>query len=297
MMKAFIFGEVLWDIYPDSRFIGGAPLNFAAHFAKCGGESYLCSAIGKDELAKETLCAVQQLSVNTKYISQSDKATGRCMVTLDENSVPSYKLLADTAYDDIPYPNLKNEAFDALYFGTLALRAESNFNCLRKIVENNRFDEIFVDVNIRKPHISEATLRYAVNNATVLKLSDEELPVVLQLLHMEKLSPEETAKRLCKVSEKLKTVIVTLGEKGSFAYDKQTDGVIHCAAQKTTAVSTVGAGDSFSAAFLSEYLRGKSLADCLAFASKISGFVVSHKEAVPDYDRSAIGQAIRNHKK
>lgn len=287
-MKALVFGEVLWDIYPDSKFIGGAPLNFAAHFAKCGGESYLCTAIGSDSLASETLCAAEGLCVNTKYISTSAKPTGRCIVTLDESGAPSYKLLADTAYDDIQSPDLEGEAFSALYFGTLALRGESNFNRLKKIVENNNFGEIFVDVNIRKPHISEKVLNYALNSATILKLSDEELPFVLQLCGMEKLSASEAAKRLCNASAKLKTVIVTLGEKGALAYDKKTESIAECAAQKVSAVSAVGAGDSFSAAFLSEYLRGKTIGSCLEFASKISGIVVSHKEAVPDYDIATI---------
>ena len=100
-MKVLAFGEVLWDMYPQGGYIGGASLNFAAHFKKCGGEAWLVTSVGKDELGNETVEIVKNLGINTQYISYADKETGKCLVTLDSNHIPSYNLLDNVAYDYI----------------------------------------------------------------------------------------------------------------------------------------------------------------------------------------------------
>lgn len=281
-MKALSFGEVLWDVYPDNKYIGGAPLNYAAHFVKCGGEAYIASAVGNDDLGTETYTAIQNLRVNTEYITRCEKQTGRCMVTLDENSVPSYNLLEDTAYDYI-LPPTDGRGFDVLYFGTLALRGENNRACIEKIIKNAKFGEIFVDINIRKPFVSKTALDIALNNATILKISDEELPTVAELASLSTAEPEKAAKELCEKFQGIKLVIITMGSDGSAIYSRADDVFEKCSAQKVQAVSTVGAGDSFSAAFTAKYLQNEPISACMEFAAKISGYVVSQKGAIPDY--------------
>lgn len=283
-MKVLTFGEILWDIYPEDKFIGGAPLNFAAHFVKCGGNSSILSAVGKDELGDETIDAVKGLHVGTEYITKVPAQTGKCLVTLDKNSVPRYDLLSDVAYDYISYNREESEKFDVLYFGTLALRSANNLNCIKHIMKNNGFNEVFVDINIRKPFISEETLKFSLENATIIKISDEELPFVENVIKTGSSSPEIFAKKLCECYPNLKVVVVTLGSEGALAYERESGNITKCPAQKVKVSSTVGAGDSFSAAFLSMYLKNRKISDCLEFASKVSGFVVSAKGAIPDYD-------------
>ena len=103
-MKLLSFGEVLWDIYPDKKCLGGAPLNFAAHFVKAGGEADIITAVGNDSLGAKTLEGIRRLGVGTGYVAEVNAPTGRCLVTLDENSVPTYDLLSGVAYDMIPPP-------------------------------------------------------------------------------------------------------------------------------------------------------------------------------------------------
>ena len=183
-VKALSFGEILWDIYPDERFIGGAPLNFAAHLARHGGDISMLSAVGNDPWGAETLVAVRRLGIGGKYLAVSaGKQTGRCLVTLSEDGTPSYDLLQDVAYDYIRCDGLA-ESFDLLYFGTLALRSGYNLHTLERLLAENAFGEIFVDVNIRLPFCSAEVLSFCVENATVLKVSTEELPTVLELLGM-----------------------------------------------------------------------------------------------------------------
>ena len=100
-MKALVFGEILFDVYPDKKCIGGAPLNFAAHLKCQGVDSCLLTAVGKDALGDEAICITEGFGIDTSFVCRSDKPTGQVTVTLDENGVPSYLVHTDTAYDNI----------------------------------------------------------------------------------------------------------------------------------------------------------------------------------------------------
>ena len=279
-MNVLSFGEVLWDVYPDNKYIGGAPLNFAAHFVKNGGKASMLSAVGNDELGHETIKVVEGFGVGTNYIAiHNHKETGKCLVTLNEKMIPSYNLLSDVAYDEISYPQL-NEDFDVLYFGTLALRSEANLDSLNKVLKNYTFKEVFVDMNIRPPHYSKQSIELALQKATLIKISDEELPTVLKEMNLDETTD---AKALCDLYPQLKVVMITKGEKGSSVYCKEEGQEYAIEAKKVEVVSTVGAGDSFSASFLASYLKGASIDECLEKATEISAYVVSKKDAIPDY--------------
>ena len=289
-MKLISFGEVLWDVYPTNKFIGGAPLNFAAHFAKCGGESFMISGVGDDELGKDTIKAVKDLGVNTDFIYVSkEKETGKCLVTLSENGIPSYNLLSDTAYDNIKaYDSLNMNDFNVLYFGSLALRSENNFSLIKQLSKGFG-GEIFVDINIRPPHFSAETVKFAFSTATMIKISDEELPTVTKLVFGEEIcSPELSLDKLKETFKNLKLIINTLGEKGSMVLKTNSGEIFYEKAEKVKVASTVGAGDSFAATFLYEFLKGSEIKTCLRNAAKVSGFVVSQNGAVPEYDYSKL---------
>lgn len=280
-MKILAFGEILWDVYPDKAYIGGAPLNFGGHLAKQGVEVHLFSAVGKDKLGEDALDVLKAWGVGTDYVSVIDVETGKCLVTLDKNSVPSYNLLSNVAWDRIEGDI--NESFDVLYFGTLALRSEVNFNTVTKLLKKGCFSEIFCDMNIRAPHYSSRTVKLALENATIVKISDEELNCVMTEAGLEAGAAEDCAIRLSQAYPNLKTVLVTLGEKGSFAYVAEDKKFYRAEGKKVKVASTVGAGDSFSASFLCRYLEKKSVDECLEHATNISAYVVSCYDAVPDY--------------
>ncbi len=283
-MKVLAFGEVLWDIYSNSEHIGGAPLNFAAHFKKCGGKSWIITAVGNDSLGINAVDEIEKMGINSEYITYSDKETGKCIVTLDVNQIPTYKLLDDVAYDYIKNPNIDGSNFNVLYFGTLSLRNENNKAVLRQIVSENNFGEVFVDMNIRSPYYSNDVVRFACENATIVKISEEELPVVMRFVSEVAFSVKESAQIIGKEFKNVKMVIITRGDKGAFVYDCTNEKSYERESQKVKVVSTVGAGDSFSAAFLAVYLKTNDIAKSLDFSTKISGYVVSRNEAIPDYD-------------
>ena len=282
-MKVLSFGEILWDIYPHEQHIGGAPLNFAAHFVKQGGDAYMLSAIGEDDMGKSALSFLKEHGIHTDHVFVSRmKETGKCLVTLDGQGIPNYNLLRDVAYDEIPMPDLKGADFDAFYFGTLALRSEKNRETVSEILKDSDFEEVFVDINIRPPFVTADVIRFACENATILKISEEELPTVTKSLFDREQNAAESAKIIADTFNNIKIILVTKGENGSFAYECKTGMIRHCEAVKVKVKSTVGAGDSFSATFLHGFLAGRRLEDCLRSASKISAFVCSKAEAIPE---------------
>ena len=287
-MKVLSFGEIIWDVYPDEKHLGGAPLNFAAHFAKQGGEAYVLSALGDDELGNEALNKLSLWKVNAEYVSVlSGKDTGKCLVTLNECGVPSYNIVRDSAYDYIDCSSV-SDGFDALYFGTLVLRNEYNRRGLAELIKSHSFKEIFVDVNLREPFISRESLMLCMENATVLKISDEELSAVSKILYNTEYDYKNIVTEISKTFQNIKFIIITLGEKGSYAYDVHNKTSFSCAAERVTVASTVGAGDSFSAVFLYKYMCGFDIDSCLKSASRISAYVVSKTEAVPEYDQDIL---------
>ncbi len=282
-MRILSFGEVLWDIYPDKECLGGAPLNFAAHFVKQGGEAYMLSALGDDDLGHRALDFLKSRNVKGDFVPLlSEMETGKCLVSLDEKRVPTYNLVCESAYDYIDTSTVCGD-FDVLYFGTLALRTEHNRRELSALLESRSFKDIFADVNLRKPFINRESILMCAENATVLKISDEELSEFSRVLFGEVLDSNSVIKAICSAYKNVKIIIITKGGEGSYAYDCKAEKGFSSAAKKVTVVSTVGAGDSFSAAFLYKYLSGADIADCLETASKISAFVVSRTEAIPDY--------------
>ncbi len=288
--KILAVGEILWDVYPDRKTIGGAPLNFAAHAVRCGAESALLSAVGDDGLGRDAVRALGDFGVATRYVQQNGFPTGQCTVRLDGSGLPVYEILRDTAYDRLTadeevQAHIAAEHFDALCFGTLVQRSPISRRAVRAVAEKCPFGEIFCDVNLREDCYDADSVTYCLSHATILKISMEEEPAMRALAGY--LPGENTpcgiAEAIAAAYRNIKIVLVTLGKDGSFAYNAVSGDRYRQPSVGDTVVSTVGAGDSFSAAWLTGYLTGEPLERCMKRAAAVSGIVVAHKEAVPDY--------------
>ena len=288
--KILSIGEIIWDIYPNKKTIGGAPLNFSAHSVLCGAESTLISAIGNDPLGEEALIALKDFGVNCKYIKKSEKSTGQCIVTLDNNAIPHYNVLRNVAYDDIrldqaDFEDIQRERYDAFYFGTLIQREETARKAVHALVEKCQFPNILCDVNLRPDCYDKTSVDFCLKHATILKVSIEEEPLlrVLGDYIPENNSAQSIAEALSNAYPQLEVIILTLGKDGSFAYTVKDKAAHRQSAIGDKVVSTVGAGDSFSAAWLTSYLSKKPMDECMKKAAEVSGFVVAHTQAVPLY--------------
>lgn len=282
-MKILAFGEIIFDILNGNASMGGAPLNFCAHAVRAGAEAYLLSAVGEDALGDEALKKIPRYGVSAEYITRSKEyPTGSCVVSLDRAGVPSYKITENTAYDSIIVHKELPEELDALYFGTLALRSSRNRKTLKKLLKGNEFGEVFVDLNIRPPFYSKESVLMGLENATILKVSEEELPLVMRIVFGGGYTIDTAIYVLSHKFPNLKLILLTRGERGSLAYDQYDGKIYTCDAVKIEVVSTVGAGDSFSATFLVNYLRGDSCKVSLQKASEVSAYVVSREGAIPE---------------
>lgn len=279
-MKILAVGEIIFDIFDGEAEIGGAPLNFCAHCAACGAESAIISAVGNDALAWVAIEKLREFGVNTEYVQRNALPTGQCIVTVN-NGNPEYNVLRPAAYDIIQADD-KIYSADVFSFGTLIQRDEISRNTVENILSKGKFNEIFCDINLRKDCYDRESCLLCLENATILKISDEEEPMLREFGFYESSDDEkETVKAICAVFENIRLVLFTKGENGSLVYDKTENKFYEISAEKANVVSTVGAGDSYSAAFLCEFLKSGNVRDAAKAGSELSAFVVSHREAVP----------------
>ncbi len=285
--SVLVFGEIIWDVYPDKQCIGGAPLNFAAHFVRAGGKAALLSAVGDDHLADPALDFLSQNGVDTAYVARLPYPTGRCDVTLSPQGIPSYFVVPDVAYDHIPAASdlparAAADGYDLLYFGTLAQRSESRAALSLLLTEGN-FSRLFCDINLRPACYDAQSVENCLSYATDLKISDEEEPLLREIAgYLPPSAPVSDAPAaLLARYPRLENILLTCGADGAILYRRDT-APLAVPAAPATVVSTVGAGDSFSAAWFYHTLMGDDPLACLTAAARRAAFVISHSEAVPE---------------
>ena len=282
MKRCLTFGEVLYDVYPTHKKIGGAPLNFGAHFAKLGGESYLCSAVGCDTLADELISEVKALGVDTSLVGIKDGIpTAYCKVTYNGDE-PVYTLPLGVSYDFITYGD-DERVYDIIYFGTLAVRSSTSYETLRALLHRAGGGFRFFDINLRQHFYSEALIRELLGYSDAVKLNRDEYEYVNRVFGLSADTVEAFTRDL---AEKfgISLVIVTLDKDGAAVYDSRTDTFITSPIKPGEFVSAVGAGDSFSACFMYNYLSGAPISSCMEKATALASLVVGVEAAVPEYD-------------
>lgn len=282
-MKILAIGEIIFDIFGNDAAIGGAPLNFCAHCVACGTQAALVSGVGSDEYGSAALKYLHSFGVEPCFVCRNELETGKCIVSV-ENGNPSYNVLRPAAYDSIQtdISAIKAYSADVFAFGTLVQREEKSRNAVKAILRNCSFDNIFCDVNLRKGCYDAESCRLCLENATILKLSSEEEPLLAQFGFYESdNNQEKLLKNIAKSFGNIRLILYTKGEKGSVIFDAANGRYEYFSALKTTVVSTVGAGDSYSAAFLCEYLKSGDIAKAGEAGTKLSAYVVSVKEAIP----------------
>lgn len=285
-MKILAVGEIIFDVFNGEAEIGGAPLNFCAHCAARGAESAIVSGIGSDEFGETAIKYLENFGVKTDFVFKNEFQTGRCLVTV-ENGSPSYNVLCPSAYDkisltDSDVDNIKKFGADVFAFGTLIQRDAVSRKAVSDILSACRFTEIFCDVNLRRDCYDRESCLKCLENATILKISAEEEPLLSEFgLYVSSADEKEICQNICRKFENIRLVLFTKGENGSLVYDKSKNEFHEISAVKAEVVSTVGAGDSYSAAFLCEYLKSGNIAKAAEAGARLSAFVVSHREAVP----------------
>ena len=269
-------GEIVWDCLPGGRKLGGAPVNFAYHCKELGAESYPVSAVGNDALGDETLQQCRSYGLCTDYIGRNSLPTSRVLVTLDAAGVPSYEIVQNVAWDALKAdPKILSLAAraDAVCWGSLAQRNSDSRRAIMKILDAVPKDAIRVfDINIRQDYYSREVVEESLAKATILKLNEDELPLVLQLIGANDI--DTIIKRYS-----LDYLIYTSG--ASFSEIYSPEGVVsHIETPKVKVADTVGAGDCFTAAFVTSLLGGESASEAHAKAVTMSAWLCTLPGAI-----------------
>ena len=269
-MDFISFGEILFDVFPDKATLGGAPLNVAGHLTKLGLNGAILSAVGNDELGKRALNEIEALGLSTDMIATLDYETGKAIITLNGKNA-EYEFNDPCAWDNIPLQALP-ENVTLIYYGTL-----------KELLNSVQSQHRFFDVNIRKHFYSDEIIKEGVENATILKLNDEEVDIVLDALKIE-MRGYRGLEELFK-EYNLDLILLTKGKEGTMCYKNKWYRV-PCAPVEV--VDTVGAGDSLSAGFLASYIKTGDLEKSLLFGSHIADYVVTKRGAIPEYDDNLV---------
>ena len=258
-------GEVLWDIFPSGRKAGGAPINFVYHATTSGADGYAISAIGDDELGREIFDLVDKIGIK-HLIDTVAQPTGTVYVELRDGNA-EYTITDNVAWDFIPFNDeMKSLAqkTDAVCFGTLAQRSEVSRESIRKFLSYTP-DRVYkiLDLNLRNNFYSDTLIDESIKLCNVLKVNDDEFLFIKKLYSKSDISDDEAVKWMM-AEFNLKYFILTSGADYSEIYSPAQKS--HIETPRVVVVDTVGAGDSFTGAFVAAILKGEDLKSAHAAA-------------------------------
>lgn len=276
-------GEVLWDMLPSGKQLGGAPANFAYHITQFGLPGLVVSAVGNDHLGDEIIETFD--SKGLKYlIEKVPSPTGTVQIELDDAGVPQYEIRENAAWDNIPLtPALRELAHHtkAVCFGSLAQRSAEGRRTIAAFIDEmpHQSDTLIIfDANLRQNFYDKEILEESMQRCNILKINDEELNVISRLFDF----PDTDIMLQCRWlldRYSLKALILTCGMNGSYIFTPDTTSFIPT--PEVEVADTIGAGDSFTAAFIASILKGDSITEAHARAVATSAFVCTKKGAMP----------------
>lgn len=276
-------GEALWDVLPEGKKIGGAPANFAYHVSQFGLPSCVVSAVGADALGREIIENFTSKGL-THLLPEVPYPTGTVQVEIDQAGIPQYDIRENVAWDNIPFtPQLEALArrTRAVCFGSLAQRNVVSRNTIGSFLDAmpRRDDSLVVfDVNLRQGFYNKEILCDSMSRCNILKINDEELVAVSRMFGYPGIDLQDKCWILLG-KYNLKMLILTCGINGSYVF---TPGnVSFMPTPKVEVADTVGAGDSFTAAFIANILKGRPVAEAHAKAVQTSAFVCTKNGAMP----------------
>lgn len=276
-------GEALWDVLPEGKKIGGAPANFAYHVSQFGLESCVVSAIGDDKLGDEIIENFDAKNL-TRLIEKVPYPTGTVQVEIDQAGVPQYEIKENVAWDNIPCTDRLQQLAQetrAVCFGSLAQRSVVSRTTINKFLDampHNGDELVVFDINLRQSFYNAEILENSMRRCNILKINDEELVTISRLFGWPGIDLEDKCWLLLGKFN-LKMLILTCGVNGSYVF---TPGnYSFCETPAVEVADTVGAGDSFTAAFISSIIKGKSIREAHQTAVAVSAYVCTQNGAMP----------------
>ncbi|MCW8803089.1 MAG: PfkB family carbohydrate kinase [Ignavibacteriaceae bacterium] len=284
MLKITAIGEILFDLYPESKNLGGAPLNFLYHIYMLTRQGNIISRIGSDVLGKKVLDFLNNSGIYCGYIQEDhNHPTGVTTVTLDENKVPTFSIDINTAYDFIESSKQLDKLIeletDCLYFGSLAQRGKVTRGTVQSLLNKNI--KYFCDLNIRHPFYTTEVIEKSITVANVLKINIDELELMHRLFLKNSFDLYNSSSELMKKFN-IDLLAVTKGAEGSVLMrDTMIDDF---KLDPVEVIDTVGAGDAFSAILCLGYLKNLDLNLINQLANEFAIEICKIKGALPETD-------------
>jgi fructokinase len=287
-------GELLWDLFPSGKQLGGAPANFAYITNLLGDTGIPASRVGRDVLGDEALAQLAGLGLVAASVQQDPAhPTGTVKVEVDDRGQPRYDISESVAWDFLEWTQPWQQvagATDALCFGSLAQRSAPSRRTIRSFLRALRPEAIRIfDVNLRQGFYTAQVLAESMQLANIVKLNHEELPRIMGLFELDHRNEEDSARRLLS-SYHLKLLCVTRGNGGSLLMS--TAECDEHPGFRVRVADTVGAGDAFTAALVHGYLRQTSLAQINETANRVGAWVASQPGAMPAVKSGGLAAAL-----
>jgi fructokinase len=281
-------GELLWDLLPGGARLGGTTTNFSVFCARLGNRAVLVSSVGDDQYGRNAGSILVQPNLDLQLQLDPAHSTGTVEVTFSKDNQPSYNIPLGVAWDFIRLtPGLLEVAptVDAVCFGTLAQRHEASRSTIQAFIEATAPQCVRVfDINIRMPWCTPEVLRWSLDHAAIIKVSDEELPLAFSFLGIENPpTPEAAARSLLQSFPRCALVATTLGAEGSVITTREASA--RHPGFPIKLVDTVGAGDAFTAGLVHSYLRGASLTQMAEIGNLCGSYVAGQPGATPPLSR------------
>lgn len=287
-------GEALWDVLPEGKKIGGAPANFAYHVSQFGLNSRVVSAVGDDKLGMEILDNFREKKLNA-MVEIVPYPTGTVQVELDAEGVPCYDIKEGVAWDNIPYtPALEDLAkhTKAVCFGSLAQRSVVSRDTINRFIDAMPAEDTLkiFDINLRQGFYTKEILCNSFSKCNILKINDEELVTVSRMFGYPGIDLQDKCWILL-AKYNLKMLILTCGVNGSYVFTPGNVSFVET--PRVEVADTVGAGDSFTAAFVSSILSGLSIGEAHKLAVETSAYICTQNGAMPVLPQSLKDRVIK----
>jgi fructokinase len=285
------FGEVVWDILPGGRVLGGTPLNMAFRCNSFGEESVLLSRLGYDNSGNDVLDELEKLGISDKNIQIDDEfPTGTINITFDEKNESHYEVVQDVAFDHIEF---SAEALklarntDCLFYGLLPQRFGISKNTLRELLKESPDSIHFFDLKLFEHFFNKKVVENLLFSSNIVRIKEKEIAFLEKELELNRSENLEIFGASLAEKYKLDMVLITRGASGVFAFHK-TKGVFYDAGYEIEMVDNIGSGVAFLAAFLHYYLNGKTVQESLNFGNAAGALNTTKRGATEFFDKNAV---------
>lgn len=274
------FGELLWDVFPSGKVIGGAPYNIANRANALGLHSSVITSIGKDAHGEELLTSIRATGIDTTFVQVHETLpTGVVKVSVGEEGEPTYDIVRPVAWDDVRVDQVVVNAVNAsraFIYSSLGLRDHRSCDALFSLLPYAPLK--ICDINLREGHYKKQTILKMMRHADILRTNENELSKVCEWLGLQQLNRREQMKQLAE-HYNYKLVLSSLGGEGAVCL--QGDDFYVQPVYKVDVVDTVGAGDAFLATFVYSYLQGRDIPACLRMGCILGALTASKKGGTP----------------